>query len=71
MDALTLSMNRLATTPELVTLAARSIAIGLLGNAALKIVLTVMLGASRYRWLAGTGLAALAVAGATALWIFW
>ena len=37
MDALTLSMNRLGTTPELVRIAARAIAIGLLGNGAMKI----------------------------------
>jgi uncharacterized membrane protein (DUF4010 family) len=71
MDALTLSMNRLATTPELVSLSARAIAIGILGNAALKIVLVVALGARRYRQLAVAGLAALAGTGAAALWLFW
>ena len=71
MDALTLSMNRLATTPELVTLSARAIAIGILGNCALKIVLVLALGAPRYRQLAAAGLGALAVTGAGALWLFW
>ena len=71
MDALTLSMNRLATTPELVTLSARAIAIGILGNAALKIVLVLALGAHRYRQLAVAGLAALAITGVGALWLFW
>jgi uncharacterized membrane protein (DUF4010 family) len=71
MDALTLSMNRLATTPDLVRLSARAIAIGLLGNAALKITLAITLGAPRYRRLAASGLAAMAVAGGVALWLFW
>ena len=71
MDALTLSMSRLATTPDLVRLSARAIAIGLLGNAAFKIALAIFLGAPRYRRLAAAGLAALAVTGAAALWIFW
>jgi uncharacterized membrane protein (DUF4010 family) len=71
MDALTLSMSRLAATPDLVRLSARAIAIGLLGNAAFKIALAIFLGAPRYRRLAAAGLAALAVTGAAALWIFW
>jgi uncharacterized membrane protein (DUF4010 family) len=71
MDALTLSMSRLGTTPDLVRLSARAIAIGLLGNAALKITLVIGLGASRYRWLAAMGLGALALTGAIVLSVFW
>ena len=71
MDALTLSMSRLATTPDLVRLSARAIAIGLLGNAALKITLVIGLGASRYRWLAAMGLGTLALTGAIMLSVFW
>jgi uncharacterized membrane protein (DUF4010 family) len=71
MDALTLSMSRLGTTPDLVRLSARAIAIGLLGNAALKIALVIGLGASRYRWLAAMGLSALAITGAIVLAVFW
>ena len=71
MDALTLSMSRLGTTPDLVRLAARAIAIGLLGNSALKIALTIGLGTSRYRQLALAGLAALAITGAISLTVFW
>jgi uncharacterized membrane protein (DUF4010 family) len=71
MDALTLSMSRLGTTPDLVRLAARAIAIGLLGNSALKIALTIGLGTSRYRQLALAGLAALAMTGAISLTVFW
>jgi uncharacterized membrane protein (DUF4010 family) len=71
MDALTLSMNRLASTPDLVRLSARAIAIGILGNAGMKIALVMTLGAPRYRRLAGAGLATLAATGAAALWLFW
>ena len=71
MDALTLSMNRLGTTPALVALSARAIAIGVLGNAALKLALVLALGASRYRWLAVGGLLALAASGVAALLFFW
>lgn len=71
MDALTLSMNRLGTTPPLVILGARAIAIGLLGNAALKVGLVLALGAPAYRRLAAAGLLALALTGAASLWIFW
>lgn len=71
MDALTLSMNRLATTPDTVRLAARAIAIGMLGNSALKIALAVGLGVPRYRGLAVAGLGALAATGAVALTVFW
>jgi uncharacterized membrane protein (DUF4010 family) len=71
MDALTLSMNRLAATPDLVTLAARAIAIGLLGNGALKMVLATVLGGPGYRRLATAGLFALTVTGAAALWLRW
>lgn len=71
MDALTLSMNRLGTTPDLVRLSARAIAIGLLGNSAMKIGLAIGLGAPRYRRMAAAGLGAMAVTGAAALWMFW
>jgi uncharacterized membrane protein (DUF4010 family) len=71
MDALTLSMTRLGTTPDLVRLSARAIAIGLLGNSALKMALVLGLGASRYRWLAALGLGTLALTGAIALSVFW
>jgi uncharacterized membrane protein (DUF4010 family) len=71
MDALTLSMSRLGTTPDLVVLSARAIAIGLLGNGAMKIALSIGLGSPRYRRLAAAGLGALFAAGAAALWVFW
>ena len=71
MDALTLSMNRLGTTPEQVSLAAKAIAIGLLGNGALKVTLALVLGGPGYRRLAATGLLALSLTGAASLWFFW
>ncbi len=71
MDALTLSMNRLGTTSELVALSARAIAIGVLGNGVLKIALALGLGGPGYRRLAASGLLAITLTGAAALWFFW
>jgi uncharacterized membrane protein (DUF4010 family) len=71
MDALTMSMNRLGTTPDLVTLSARAIAIGVLGNGALKVALALGLGGPGYRRLAAGGLMAITLIGAAALWFFW
>jgi uncharacterized membrane protein (DUF4010 family) len=71
MDALTLSMNNLATTPDLVRTAARAISIGVLGNGALKIAFATAMGAPRYRTLAVTGLLAMSVAGVVTLWLLW
>lgn len=71
MDALTLSMNRLGTSADLVVLASRAIAIGVIANALLKLGLVLALGARGFRLLAGGGLALLTLASATALWLFW
>lgn len=67
MDALTLSMNRLGSTPGMVPLAAQAIAIGVAANAVLKIGVTLLLGARGYRWRAASGLAVLLVVGAAAI----
>jgi len=64
-------MNRLGTTPDQVSLAAKAIAIGLLGNGALKVTLALVLGGPGYRRLAATGLLALSLTGLVALWMFW
>ena len=71
MDALTLSMNRLGTTEELIELAARAIAVGVLANSVLKIVLVLTLGTGTFRRLAAMGIAALLLLGAVSLWLFW
>jgi len=71
MDALTLSMNRLGTTEELIELAARAIAVGVLANSVLKIVLVLTLGTGTFRRLAAMGIAALLLFGAVSLWLFW
>jgi len=71
MDALTLSMNRLGTTEELIVLAARAIAVGVLANSVLKTVLVLTLGTGIFRRLAAIGIAALLLVGAVSLWLFW
>ena len=71
MDALTLSMNRLGTTEELIVLAARAIVVGVLANSVLKIVLLLTLGTGTFRRLATMGIAALMLVGAVSLWLFW
>lgn len=69
MDALTVSMNRLGESPDTVLLAARAIAIGVLANTFFKAALAAVLGTGRFRWLAVSGLAALAAAAGLGLWI--
>jgi len=71
MDALTLSMNRLGTTPDLVELSARAITIGYLGNGVLKVTLAAVLGGPGYRRLAVAGLLALTAVAGASLWLFW
>jgi uncharacterized membrane protein (DUF4010 family) len=67
MDALTVSMARLGTAPEMVGLAAQAIMVGLLSNTLLKFAVAVTLGISQFRRLAGAGLAYLAAATVLAL----
>jgi uncharacterized membrane protein (DUF4010 family) len=55
-DALTVSMTRLAAEPANVAVAALAIGIGVLSNTALKTGLVVTIGASRFRARAATGL---------------
>lgn len=68
-DALTLSMNRMGTSVELVELAARAIAVGILANTILKMTLAVVLGSRGYRWRTAMGLLALALATIGGLWL--
>jgi uncharacterized membrane protein (DUF4010 family) len=71
MDALTLSMNRLGSSPDLVPLAARAIVIGVIANSVLKLVLTQVLGTSPFKRLAGAGLAIQLAVAAVSLAVFW
>lgn len=68
MDALTLSMCRLALTDG-ADLAALAIAVGLLSNTLLKLGLATVLGSTAFRRRAAPGLAGLALAIAFGLWI--
>jgi uncharacterized membrane protein (DUF4010 family) len=69
MDALTFGMNRLAEAPELISLAARAIVLGVIVNSAFKAGLAVVLGSGRYRLLVLPGLLLLAAAGAAGFWL--
>lgn len=69
MDALTLSMARLGSTPDAMALAARAIGVGMLANTVLKGTIVLVLGQRDLRRVAGGGLAALGVALAFGLWL--
>ena len=69
MDALTLSMTRLAGQPEQVRLAALAMAIGVLANTSLKLAATLAIGTARFRRLAGLGLLLLGSASGLGLWL--
>lgn len=67
-DALTLSMSTMGTAPDVVTLAARAIAVGILANTILKLALALILGGPGFRRWAAGGLVALAAGTALGLW---
>ena len=69
MDALTVSMNHLASSPETVLLAAKAIAIGVLTNTVFKAAVATVIGTGRFRWLTVAGLGVLAAAAVLGLWI--
>lgn len=69
MDALTLSMSRLANEPAMLRLAAQAMAVGVLSNTILKLGVVVTIGAADFRRRAGLGLLALAVASGLGLWL--
>jgi len=69
MDALTLSMSRLADAPDLAGLAATALGIGVLSNTLLKLGLVLVVGAGEFRRGTGLWLAALAAASAVGLWL--
>jgi uncharacterized membrane protein (DUF4010 family) len=69
MDALTLSMCRLAAAPQNTGLAANAIAIGILSNTVLKLGVALVLGSGAFRRWTAPGLAALALASVLGLWL--
>ncbi len=69
MDALTVSMNHLGSSPETVSLAAKAISIGVLTNTFFKAAVAGVVGVGRFRWLALAGLGVLAAASGLGLWI--
>jgi uncharacterized membrane protein (DUF4010 family) len=69
MDALTLSMCRLAGAGNVPALAAEGIAIGLLSNTVVKLGITLALGSPPFRRWASGGLVALGAASALGLWL--
>lgn len=68
-DALTLSMCRLAAGPDGVGIAAGGIAIGILSNTIVKLGIAVALGSGVFRRRTALGLGALAAASALGLWL--
>ncbi|HTL06391.1 MAG TPA: DUF4010 domain-containing protein, partial [Gemmatimonadales bacterium] len=69
MDALTFSMNRLAQAPELISVAALAVVLGVTVNGAFKTVVSGILGESTYRRWTVPALLLLTVAGAGGLWL--
>jgi hypothetical protein len=71
MDALTLSMNRLGTTPDQGFARGESDRHRPAGQRALKVTLALVLGAPGIAAWQPRGLLALSLTGAVALWFFW
>jgi uncharacterized membrane protein (DUF4010 family) len=68
MDALTVSMNQIASSTRMVTLAAQAIAIGIIANTVFKATLATVVGRGGFRWLVLAGLALLTAASVLGLW---
>ena len=71
MDALTLSMTRLARSVDTTQLAARAIGVGVLANTFLKLGLTLGIGGPALRRSASSRLVLLAAASGLGLWLGW
>lgn len=71
MDALTLSMSRLAADVSQTHTAALAIGIGVFANTILKSIVAITLGETRFRWRAAAALLCMAASGAAALWWRW
>jgi uncharacterized membrane protein (DUF4010 family) len=70
-DAITLSMNRMASTPDLVPLATHAIGVALISNALTKLVLALALGGRAFRLAAGWRLGLFASVSILALAMAW
>jgi uncharacterized membrane protein (DUF4010 family) len=66
-DALTLSLARSASAPELMTSTAAALAVGVLSNTLLKMTVAVVVGRGAFRVITGSALAAIAIAIGVAL----
>lgn len=71
MDALTLSMTRLAGDASQAHVAAMAIGIGVTANSVLKLLLVLVLGSAGFRVRAGAALLILGVSGTLTLWWRW
>lgn len=71
MDALTLSMTRLAGDASQAHLAAMAIGIGVTANSVLKLLLVLVLGSAGFRARAGAALLILGISGVLAVWWRW
>jgi uncharacterized membrane protein (DUF4010 family) len=69
MDALTLSMSRLASEAEMLTLAALAVSVGVLSNTLMKLAVVLVVGRGEFRRRTGTALLVLAAACAGGLWL--
>lgn len=69
MDALTFSMTRLASAPEMVAVAALAMAIGVAANTVLKLGVVLVIGTGEFRRRAAFGLVVLGIASAVGIWL--
>ena len=69
MDALTLSLSRLATQPELVSVAALGMGVGVVANTLLKLSAVLVVGTGSFRRSAGSALLGLLLAAGFGLWL--
>ncbi len=69
MDALTLSLSRLAAQPELVSLAALGMGVGVLANTTLKLGVVLVVGTGGFRRSAGAALTGLLLAAGFGVWL--
>jgi uncharacterized membrane protein (DUF4010 family) len=71
MDALTLSMTRLASDVSQIHVAALAIAVGIVANTLLKLTMAVIFGSTAFRARSSAALVTLGLASMAALWWRW